>query len=102
MTTGETIKMRRGTTSTGGTPAGRAANSLWAKSSSSRSHTTTRRRLVVTALLTGFAMVVGIAFAAWLADGTGLGSARARVAEALTTLDVAASATADLYPGGHG
>jgi hypothetical protein len=47
-------------------------------------------------------MVAGVAFAAWLADGTGSGSARARVAEALTTLDASASATPDLYPGGTG
>ena len=49
--------------------------------------------------LTGLMMIGGIAFAAWTANGTGSGYAKATNAQALTTLDVSASTVADLYPG---
>ena len=42
----------------------------------------------------------GIAFAAWTASGGGTGYAKAGTAQLLTTTDVSAGASADLYPGG--
>ena len=45
---------------------------------------------------------VGVAFAAWTANGTGSGYAQAKTAQALTTVDVSANTTAQLYPGGNG
>ena len=43
-------------------------------------------------------LVAGVAFAAWVTDGAGQGTARAKTAVALTTVAVPAS-TASLYPG---
>src|SRR4051812_49040696 len=47
-------------------------------------------------------MASGVAWAAWTADGTGNGYAKATTAVALTTSDASASTTAQLYPGGSG
>ena len=47
-------------------------------------------------------MLVGTAVAAWLANGTGSGTAKAVTAGELTTVDASASSTASLYPGGTG
>jgi hypothetical protein len=44
--------------------------------------------------------VVGLVYAAWTTNGTGSGYAKAGTAQALTTVDVSASTTATLYPGG--
>lgn len=60
-----------------------------------------RRRLYVVAFLTGLTFVVGVAFAQWLATGTGSGRATAAVAEPLTTATSTAS-SGGLYPGGSG
>jgi hypothetical protein len=46
--------------------------------------------------------VVGVVYAAWTSSGSGSGYAAAGGAQALTTVDVSASTTADLYPGGNG
>jgi hypothetical protein len=43
-------------------------------------------------------VVAGVAFAAWIADGTGHGTARAKTAVSLTTVAVPAS-SATLFPG---
>jgi hypothetical protein len=43
-----------------------------------------------------------VAWAAWTANGTGNGYAKATTAQALTTSDASASTTAQLYPGGSG
>jgi hypothetical protein len=44
--------------------------------------------------------VVGLVYAAWTTNGGGSGYAKAGTAQALTTVDVSASTTATLYPGG--
>ena len=45
-------------------------------------------------------IAVGLVYAAWTTNGTGSGYAKAGTAQALTTVDVSASTTATLYPGG--
>lgn len=57
-----------------------------------------RRSFVMTLLLGGL-LAAAVAFAAWTASGTGSGYAEATSAQALGTVDVSASTTADLYPG---
>jgi hypothetical protein len=62
----------------------------------------TKQRVVggaVTLLVLG---VVGLVYAAWTATGTGEGYAKATEAQDLTTVDVSATAPAELYPGGQG
>ncbi|MEA2473332.1 MAG: hypothetical protein QOE06_1247 [Thermoleophilaceae bacterium] len=44
--------------------------------------------------------VVGLVYAAWTTTGSGSGYAKAGTAQALTTVDVSASTSATLYPGG--
>ena len=57
------------------------------------------RKLAV--LTTMVALVaVGLVYAAWTTNGTGSGYAKAGTAQALSTVDVSASTTATLYPGG--
>jgi hypothetical protein len=56
-----------------------------------------RTALIVTAGLTGFAIVGGIAFAAWTSSGVGSGRAASGTAVQLTVN--AATGTADLFPG---
>jgi hypothetical protein len=60
------------------------------------------RKTTVVALLLGATFAGSIAFAAWTATGSGSGYARATTAQALTTVDVSATTTATLYPGGSG
>ena len=43
---------------------------------------------------------VGLVYAAWTTNGSGSGYAKAGTAQALTTVDVSASTSATLYPGG--
>ena len=57
------------------------------------------RKSLVTSLLLGVVLAAAVAFAAWTATGSGSGYAKATSAQALTTVDVSASTTADLYPG---
>lgn len=54
------------------------------------------------AVLTVFAALgaVGLVYAAWTTNGTGSGYAKAGTAQALSTVDVSASTSATLYPGG--
>jgi|SRR5215210_3894758 len=62
----------------------------------------TKQRVIggaVTLLVLG---VVGLVYAAWTANGTGSGYAKAGTAQALSTVDVSASTTASLYPGTDG
>jgi hypothetical protein len=62
----------------------------------------TKQRVVggaVTVLVLG---VVGLVYAAWTANGTGSGYAKAQTAQDLTTVDVSASTAATLYPGATG
>ena len=57
-----------------------------------------RKAAVVTTVL-AFA-TVGLVYAAWTTNGTGSGYAKAGTAQALSTVDVSASTSATLYPGG--
>jgi hypothetical protein len=60
------------------------------------------RKVTVGALALGVTMAATVAFAAWTATGSGNGYAQAKTAVALTTIDVSASTTAQLYPGATG
>jgi len=60
-----------------------------------------KKTAVAATIVVGLASV-GVAFAAWTTNGTGSGSAKATSSIALTTVDAAASTTAQLYPGGSG
>jgi hypothetical protein len=67
-----------------------------------RDKTKIARRGGVVVTFVGVAMAGTIAFAAWTAGGTGNGYSKATTAQNLTTVDVSASTTAQLYPGGTG
>lgn len=60
-----------------------------------------KRFVVLCAGVAAF-LSVGVAFAAWTASGGGSGYAKARANQPLTTVDVSASASPLLYPGGTG
>ena len=57
------------------------------------------RKLAVVTIAMAMA-AVGLVYAAWTTNGGGSGYAKAGTAQALTTVDVSASTTATLYPGG--
>lgn len=57
------------------------------------------RKLAVLTTMTALT-VVGLVYAAWTTNGTGSGYAKAGTAQALSTVDVSASTSATLYPGG--
>jgi hypothetical protein len=57
------------------------------------------RKLAVLTMVMALA-AVGLVYAAWTTNGTGSGYAKAGTAQALSTVDVSASTTATLYPGG--
>lgn len=61
-----------------------------------------RKRLGVIGGALAVFTVGGVVLASWLVPGNGQGSSKATTAEALTTSDVAATTTAQLYPGGSG
>lgn len=61
-----------------------------------------KRRAIGTAIAMLALGVVGLVYAAWTATGSGSGYAEAETAQELTTVDVSASTTADLYPGADG
>jgi hypothetical protein len=63
---------------------------------------TRKKRLIgaaVTVLVLG---VVGLVYAAWTTNGSGSGFAQAGTAQDLSTVDVTASTTGELYPNGDG
>jgi hypothetical protein len=60
------------------------------------------KRATIVSLFLGVLLAGSVAFAWWTASGTGNGYAQAATPAALTTVDVSASTTADLYPGGTG
>ncbi len=60
------------------------------------------RRITAASLFVGVALVGSVAFAAWTATGSGSGYTKATTAQALTTVDVSATAASQLYPGGTG
>lgn len=59
-----------------------------------------KKKLLGIGIITTTLLAAGVAFAAWNAGGTGSGYAKATTAQALSTTDVAATTTAQLYPGG--
>ena len=59
-----------------------------------------KKKLIGVGVVTTALLAAGVAFAAWNATGTGSGYAKATTAQVLTTSDVAATTTAQLYPGG--
>ena len=65
-------------------------------------HSTRKRRLIGGGITVAVLVAASLAYAAWTANGTGSGYAKATTAEALTTVDVSAQAAAELYPGGQG
>jgi hypothetical protein len=63
----------------------------------------TRKSRLITAGIAILALgAVGLVYAAWTTNGSGSGYAKAGSSQALTTIDVSASTTADLYPGTDG
>jgi hypothetical protein len=58
-----------------------------------------RRKLVVLCVAIVALVTAGLVSAAWLANGSGSGYAKAGTSQALTTLDASASTSATLYPG---
>ncbi|MGZ5295148.1 MAG: hypothetical protein ACXWH5_14350 [Actinomycetota bacterium] len=60
------------------------------------------KKLTAGTIVLGVALAASVAFAAWTATGTGSGYTQATTASALSTVDVSASTTAQLYPGGTG
>ncbi|HZQ77989.1 MAG TPA: hypothetical protein VFE55_11705 [Acidimicrobiia bacterium] len=57
-----------------------------------------RKALAALGVFAGVAVAANVAFAAWTADGTGSGSAKATASVPVST--VSATPTAQLYPGG--
>jgi hypothetical protein len=60
------------------------------------------KKLTAGTIVLGVALVASVAFAAWTATGSGSGYTQATTAQTLSTVDVAASTSAQLYPGGTG
>lgn len=60
------------------------------------------RRAVAGTVVLLVGLGITVAFAAWTTNGTGSGYTRADEADALTTVDVSATTTAQLFPGGTG
>jgi hypothetical protein len=60
------------------------------------------RRIASAAFALAVFIVGGIVFAAWVVTGTGQGYSKASQAQELTTSDVSASTSSQLYPGGQG
>jgi hypothetical protein len=60
------------------------------------------KRATIVSLFLGVLLAGSVAFAWWTASGTGTGYAQAATPATLSTLDVSASTTGDLYPGGTG
>ncbi|MDQ4094714.1 MAG: hypothetical protein M3174_00690 [Actinomycetota bacterium] len=61
-----------------------------------------RRRLLTIAGSTAIVLAGSIVFAAWVVPGSGSGYAKAKQAQALTTDDLGATSTDQLYPGATG
>lgn len=65
-------------------------------------HLSRNRRLIGGGITAIVLVAVGLVYAAWTTNGTGSGYAKADTADALTTVDVAATTAATLYPGATG
>ena len=59
-------------------------------------------KLAFALVLTTLTIASGVTFGSWSITGTGNGYSKAVTAQALTTVDVSGSTTAQLYPGGTG
>jgi hypothetical protein len=62
----------------------------------------TKKRIITGGVTILVFAVVGLVYAAWTTSGSGSGYAKATTAQALTTDDVSATTTGQLYPGGTG
>jgi hypothetical protein len=60
------------------------------------------RRITIAGAFLTILLLGGVVFAAWVVTGTGSGYSKARTASTLTTSDVAATTTSQLYPGASG
>lgn len=65
-------------------------------------NTKRRARLMMVAAATAVVVVTGLVYAAWTTNGSGSGYAKAGTSSPLSTVDVSASTSATLYPGGNG
>jgi hypothetical protein len=65
-------------------------------------HLSRKKKIGAIAATVVVAVGVSLAYASWLATGTGSGYAKAGTAQALSTVDVSASTSATLYPGVSG
>jgi hypothetical protein len=61
-----------------------------------------KKRLIGAAMTLLVLGAVGLVYAAWTTNGSGSGFAQAGTAQDLSTVDVSASTTGDLYPNGDG
>jgi hypothetical protein len=61
-----------------------------------------KKKLIAAIATITVAVGISMAYASWLANGTGSGYAKAGSAQALSTVDVSASTAATLYPGVSG
>jgi hypothetical protein len=61
-----------------------------------------KKRIIVTAVITVAFVAVGVGIAAWSVTGSGTGYAKASTSSALTLSDASASTSSDLYPGASG
>lgn len=61
-----------------------------------------KKKLVVATGVVAGMLTAGVAWAAWTANGTGSGYAKASQAQAVTTADASSSTAAELYPGASG
>lgn len=62
----------------------------------------TRKRIVAVGTTLIVLAAAGLVYAAWTTSGSGTGTAKATSAQALTTVDAAATTNASLYPGATG
>src|ERR1700741_5138606 len=65
-------------------------------------HLLSRSRLIAIAVVVVSLATAGLVSAAWLANGSGFGYAKAGSSQDLSTADASASTTATLYPGATG
>jgi hypothetical protein len=63
---------------------------------------TRKKRLIGAAMTVLVLGAVGLVYAAWTTNGSGSGFAQAGTAQDLSTVDVTASTTGELYPNGDG
>lgn len=60
------------------------------------------KKLLTVGMALSTFVIAGVVFAAWIVPGTGSGFSKAKSAQALTTNNVGATTTSQLFPGGDG